>query len=203
MFNRFLKKGSRSRSRMISSYIRKAGSSNLNTPRGSTPPNFNKIQDQSKDLSFSNRRNSKMEAVLRQSKLRGMVTKTITNSNLITSSLPDKDFTKFWKWMMRNYWSLSSQEPKEAVKIIGYHHKVQMLKQMSNKRYSQVKDFHTLPMLSKYNIFFESFYVESTGQPTPQTKAKEEESANPDQRLPDGVQKVVTDTGTHSKPPGK
>lgn len=87
--------------------------------------------------------------------------KELKNSMMISNSLPDKDFIKFWDWFVINEKGYMQRKIKKS-KIMTYHQKLFFVWQHSLKTFSKKSDLLFLPSKNKYNLFFESFYLSNS-----------------------------------------
>lgn len=80
---------------------------------------------------------------------------------MISNSLPDKDFVKFWDWFVNNSKGYLQKKIKKS-KLMTYHQKLFFVWEHSSKIFSKKSNLMFLSTKNKYNLFFESFYYSDT-----------------------------------------
>ena len=96
---------------------------------------------------------------MNQSRLNQLIEKSISNTNVISKSLPDKEFLKFWKLMLQAYGGCLRNFKPEKIKVLNLYQKVKLLTHMASKCYAEPSQAPVLSKHLKYNLYFESFTI--------------------------------------------
>jgi hypothetical protein len=119
---------------------------------------LNKIKYQKGFLGMRGRK-SRFNQVMSQTRLNDLIEKSISDTNVISKSLPDKEFIKFWRMMQSSYGSYVNDSKLIKIKILSLYQKVKLLKYMTKVQYANESEIPVFSKHFKYNLYFESFIV--------------------------------------------